>query len=195
MGEYEVFAPIGVGVAALVVFAMVTRAVVRKDIFPVLSRRQSTMIIVLLLFFVFIVTIFGLGAWLVAKVFSGSTPLWEEPSAEPRMTAHVAQFVDDPKKIDFVFLCVVNPSALNTQVTHVWYESDKGRLDLDNPHRPLPVSVASGEEWCTWVAADAIPSFSLQNDARHFHSRLAEGTVLMAVEDNSRPPRGKIAGG
>src|SRR5436305_1854519 len=61
----------GIGGIAFGIFLLIFREVIRKNIFPTLTREQSYKVIRLLLTLTFLISLFGITAWLFSQYITG----------------------------------------------------------------------------------------------------------------------------
>lgn len=106
-----------------------------------------------------------------------------------RVLTHRAFFVRRPEEHFFVKIVNLNPVA-DVEVTHVWYESARRRVDILS--RVLPVRLKQSEMWETYIRVDALPAD--EDGFGNFRVLLSTGEVFNSARNISVPPRGYVAG-
>jgi hypothetical protein len=108
-----------------------------------------------------------------------------------RVLVHAAHLLDAPD-VECAFVNVTNLSRnREVSITHVWFVTRTGRVDVINADRPLPRRLVPDETWETWVRLSAIDAPDPYTAAR---VRLSTGDEIESRRNPSVQPAGHVPG-
>ena len=102
---------------------------------------------------------------------------WRRRRVDVRVRVHRAA-LPAPHRADAYFIDVLNASPeQSVTVTHVWLET---ALKISVLTRPLPATVAPGQQWETWIEARELPPGTAGVE-RLARVALADDTVIASA--------------
>ena len=126
--------------------------------------------------------------WLIDKILQA-----RDARTEIKVLVHEACFTDDPTRTPYYFVKVVNQSPeVNFTITHIYAKDGSREIEILNPNRRLPHTLARTEIWETWLAKNMI----------HDHNKifknvfvvLTNGKQYRSKKNKSVRPAGFVGG-
>jgi hypothetical protein len=111
------------------------------------------------------------------------------PPIDVRVLVHKAYFLDNP--VQHFFIKIINATCdVDVEVTHVWYESETGTVDILSA--PLPRRLKPSETYETWVPVSDIPEH--EDSFQHFRVIVSTGEMFTSQQNVNVRPCGFVAG-